>query len=89
MTKKLCIEKAEPTPGRPPIGDVFISIHSSGIFQETPITSASVCQADAEDLHEALHDSLPQATFNRLTALMLRTCAGSMIRPFEPETKER
>jgi len=80
MTKKLVIEKAGNTPGRPPVEDVFISIHNSGAFEETPISSAYICQSDAEDLCEALRSSLPQGTFDRLLALMLQTCAGTFIR---------
>jgi len=89
--KKFAIEKAGDTPGRPPVEDVFISIHSTGVFEETNISSASICANDAEDLHDVLRASLPQATFNRLAGLMLKTCAGEMIRAYEPapETKEK
>jgi hypothetical protein len=92
MTKKVVVEKAGNTPGRPPVEDVLISIHSSGIFEETDFPTRAVFQSDAEDLCEALCNSLPQGTFDRLLALMLQTCAGTFIRAIgdsEENTKHK
>jgi len=90
--KRIAIEKASDTPGRPEVEDVFIAIDRTGIFEDmekAQVPTRGICQSDAEDLHEALRDSLPQATFNRLAGLMLKTVAGDMLRAYEPDTKEK
>lgn len=79
MTKKLVIEKAGDTPGRPPVEDVFISIHRSGIFDED-IRTRSIFMSDAEDLFEALRASLPQGTLDYLLAFMLQARAATTTR---------
>jgi hypothetical protein len=78
MVKKLIIEKAGNIPGREPVKDVFISIHSTGAF-DGDFPTGAVFKSDAEDLHDALRASLPQGTFDHLLALMLQSRAATLI----------